>query len=163
MNCLTESIDIFPTVLDLLGIKNSIPVQGKSLMKSIRDRSAVRGFAYGSSSVPGGTRFVVSKSWKYIEAMKYNHDEMGGFMRNGKLDYLYNGEHLYDMEADSQERNNLAEREGEVKKKIVERLEAFELANRKFKERYYSSAEKGKKVAMDEKLRKELQVLGYIQ
>lgn len=163
VNCLTESIDIFPTVLDFLGIKNSIPIQGKSLMKSIRDRSTVRKFAYGSSSNPGGSRFVVSKRWKYIEAMKYNPDEMIGFMRNGKLDYLYISEHLYDMEADPQEMNNLARRQEEEIKMMVEKLKEFELSNEEFRQRYYSSVKGDIKIDMDEKLKEDLKALGYLQ
>lgn len=138
VNSLVRTVDIAPTVLDLLGLPPLRGIQGKSLVPLITGESkdleltgygeSAEFLAFGASMI----RFVREGRWKYIH--KLNPE-------------------LYDVVADPGENSNLAESRPE----IVERLRArmAELISE-------GDATPGDaEVQMDAEMRERLQSLGY--
>ncbi len=91
---LTEIIDVFPTLTELLGIDAPVRCLGKSLVSLFTEQEKeLREFQLSEISVPmwGDSRNTMIRNHKY----KYVVDQQGrGYM-------------LYDLEADPEEQNNL--------------------------------------------------------
>lgn len=83
---LSELMDIYPTVCDLVGIENPETVQGESLVPVIEDPKAiVRDAAF---SISKGSHGIRSQDWAYMR-------------------YKDGSEELYDMKADPKQYTNL--------------------------------------------------------
>lgn len=93
---LVELIDLYPTLAELVGLKTSQHLQGKSIVKTLDDNDyEVRDFAFSvsRSGKNEGQGFLIrTKKWAYIQ---YDEDAKGGM-------------ELYDMETDVLQFNNLA-------------------------------------------------------
>lgn len=106
-----KSIDVAPTLLDLLGFAGALPGTGRSALPAISGGGDALGdgysetyyarFHYGWSEL----RAVRTKRWHFIEAPK---------------------EELYDLDADPGERTNLASSELGVVERMRESLASFE-------------------------------------
>ncbi|WP_117882748.1 sulfatase [Aureibaculum luteum] len=91
-NSFVELLDLYPTISELAGIKSSIHLQGKSLVKTIDNAEfQVRQEAFSVSQ--GGKSFLLrTEKWAYIQ---YNEDASAGI-------------ELFDMVKDPQQFTNLA-------------------------------------------------------
>jgi arylsulfatase A-like enzyme/Flp pilus assembly protein TadD len=140
ISTLVRTVDIAPTVLDLLGLPPRQDVQGVSLRPLLEgDTADLKLTGYGESIESLATfgtailRFVREGNWKYIH----------------KVD-----PELYDVRADPDELSNLASRHPEV----VERLRS------RLKELIASAPDRpqGAEVATDGEMLAQLAALGYV-
>jgi len=95
-NSFVELLDLYPTIAELAGLKNSKHLQGKSLVKTFSNPGhKVRDMAFSVSQ--GGKSFLLrTEKWAYIQ---YDEDAKSGI-------------ELYDMEKDPKQFRNLAYTEG---------------------------------------------------
>ncbi len=134
-----RSIDIMPTILDILKIKVSKEVQGESLLSYITGRknedlsSYIETYSpretYGWSELVG----VIADEWKYIKAPKPE---------------------LYNLQTDPKEERNLIKEEKRIAVSMIEKLD-------KMIEKYSSKKAPGKKRLTREEEAK-LRSLGYL-
>ncbi|MRH99685.1 sulfatase-like hydrolase/transferase [Kriegella sp. EG-1] len=91
-NSFTELLDLYPTLIDLAGIKNNKNLQGKNIRATLDNPlTSVRDMAFSVSQ--GGKSFLVrTDKWAYIQ-----YDEDAG-----------SGMELFDMDLDPKQYNNLA-------------------------------------------------------
>ncbi|MNR17826.1 Choline-sulfatase [compost metagenome] len=93
-NTFTELVDLYPTLADLVGLKYSKHIQGKSLLKTFdKPAHSVRDEAF-SVSLDGEAFLLRTKEWAYIQ---YKEDASRGI-------------ELYDMINDPSQFNNLAKK-----------------------------------------------------
>ncbi|MEN8187311.1 MAG: sulfatase [Bacteroidota bacterium] len=111
-NSFVELIDMYPTVAELVGLKYSEHIQGKSLVKTFDNPNhKVRDMAF-SVSQRGRTFLLRTDTWAYIQ---YDEDAKSGM-------------ELFDMENDPKQYTNLAYNPeyskivGEFQKKLREKL-----------------------------------------
>jgi len=134
----TRLIDIMPSMLDMLNIKESYPYQGVSLIPYIegKEQKDLDSYLetyyprenYGWSELTG----LISKEWKYIHAPK---------------------QELYNLKSDPREENNLVLSETGIASKMERSLEALILN--------YASPGTGKRTPKQEDLDR-LRSLGYV-
>lgn len=127
---LVQIIDIAPTILDFLGIKNEqIDFDGRSLLPLITGKKEkIRNFAFAEDLTPGEfkirksvrRRVLRTEKYKYIQSF-YGPAEFL-FSVNPKIDKLDMKEELYDLKKDKTERKNIAERKNEIKLKLKKDL-----------------------------------------
>ena len=161
---LVELIDIMPTVLDWLGILNEDDAfQGMSLLGIITGRTEGKAFAFGSSSNLNYIRYVVSNKWKYIESLKREPGNIGSLYRKDGIDYLFAGEHLYNISSDPQEKRNYYDEQEVIKDEMLEKLSDFTISNEEFRKRYLIFEESAEASPLDEELAENLRALGYLQ
>ncbi|MBI2134859.1 sulfatase [Candidatus Woesearchaeota archaeon] len=97
---LAQSIDILPTILDLLKIEIPQQMQGKSLINIRNNDNKKNQYVYGYSL---GDYYIRSEKWKYM----LNND---------------GSEELYFLLNDSKEQNNLIEKNSIILKRIKNKL-----------------------------------------
>ncbi len=169
-----ESIDILPTILDVLDLSEGEAGQGRSLTRLMTKEGAgdQEACAFGESSNSGGTCFVRSLKWKYIGPMKQDLTEVVRIhLRPSKnvdlTGYIQKGEQLYNLESDPLEMVNLIDKEPAVARQLRERLGTWEKENKEYARAHASggrapSAEKAGP-ALTEEEKEELRALGYVQ
>ncbi|MBI2592747.1 MAG: sulfatase [Candidatus Colwellbacteria bacterium] len=119
---LAEQIDILPTLLDLLGIQNRLPIEGKSLSPLIFQDKEVNEYIFaGSNFTPGAnnqyyekkTRVEVirDKNWKLIKETVFEKD---GTSKESL--------ELYDISQDKEELHNVLDERADVVSDLKERL-----------------------------------------
>ena len=77
---LIESIDIMPSILEVLRMKNASQMQGNSFMKIIENPHAQwKEFVYGYSVKDGPKAFIRSSRWKLLtrDIQKYYNRNLG--------------------------------------------------------------------------------------
>lgn len=116
INSTTRSIDILPTILEILKIKkkgNYKQIQGKSLLPFIKGKVDKR-IAYSETGGLGGP--VPSPEKHNIKSI-----------RTDKWKFIYNEtnkkKELYNLEQDKEEKNNLIGKEFEIEKYLWEKLQ----------------------------------------
>lgn len=143
-----SQIDVFPTVVDALGlsISDEIRFQGRSLMPLIRNERIPEIPVFSEAC---GHHLGDKKRWFVgIRTSKYK------FFYSPYNDKF--SEQLYDLENDPAEKRNIINEKRDIAQKLKETFEAArKKAEKKWKKHVYSSDEKKK---IEEKLRR----LGYI-
>jgi arylsulfatase A-like enzyme len=142
-----ESIDVFPTVLDVLGEPRPPELQGTSLLPALAGApDASSRYAFGTVDHPDGTmsvRSIRSARWRYLE----NPD-------NYSPHHVWvAAEELYDVDADPLQQRNVVEEHGAVASEL--RGELAEWAER-VREGATPTERK-----LDPKLAEQLEALGY--
>tara|TARA_Y100000310_G_C20639790_1_gene793256 strand:+ start:379 stop:1731 length:1353 start_codon:yes stop_codon:yes gene_type:complete len=152
INKITQTIDIMPTIFDLLGVNPNLKIAGKSLVPLIKGDGGHREFAYSESGVShftqnkrftikgieGKSRMITDGKWKLI---CFPHPENN----------IYE---LYNLEEDKGEENNLVDKEVEIVSKLKIKLNEF------INEKKDQGGEE--EVELKEKSKKLLKKLGYI-
>lgn len=104
-------VDLSPTFLDLLGLKDPRKTTGQSLKRALAGDAKADGVIFGATDVPflvnewSPLRCWIEGHWKYIRTTKPE---------------------LYDLAADPHERRNLLEANPEVARELKARLADFE-------------------------------------
>ena len=107
----TPHVDIFPTILDIIGIKSQEQVDGKSLLPIINGKKLRDSFVYIESS-PG----IGKGKDKVIGIRSSNFKYFRDLNNTGRV------LHLYDLKNDSLEENNIANKSKSVLKNLEEEL-----------------------------------------
>lgn len=141
-----SSVDIVPTVLDLLGLPIPDDVQGRSLAPVLRGDEDAEGLE------------DLSRRPLYAETLSprlgFGWGELRALMRGDhKLIYGPRPE-LYDLGADPRELDDLFEREGELAERMERELSRFLVE--------HAAQDLDAAVEMDEETRRKLMALGYI-
>ena len=139
----TRSIDIFPTVFDLLGFTNSGKIQGKSLLPLIRGEDYEENFCY-MHTIPHEK--LSDNDQVGIRTSKYKYFRHA---RNPSLNI-----HLYDLNQDTLENKNIYQENPEKIQEMEEIIAKF--LNFENKEVIDDDADD------DAKIREELKKLGYL-
>ena len=151
INSLVESIDIMPTILDLLGIKGP-KMQGKGLIGLIAGDEKGKEYVFGFGT-DGGV-FIRSGRWKMI-------NDSG--LQEGRFK-------LFDLNSDPLERVNLISKGLAIEKILKEKLKEKMELSLKLREELLSgrgmsqdveSDHKG--VSLTEEEKEKLRALGYLQ
>ena len=107
----TSHVDIFPTILDIIGIESQEQVDGKSLLPIINGKKLRDSFVYIESS-PG----IGKGKDKVIGIRSSNFKYFRDLSNTGRV------LHLYDLKNDSLEENNIANKSKSVLKNLEEEL-----------------------------------------
>ncbi len=136
-----RTVDIAPTVLEILGFKNNQGMQGESLVPLIKDPNhSLDLTGYGES-----TRFATTFGLPVIR-----------FIRQGRWKYIHKvSPELYDLDADPNETRNLIGTEPQKAAELRERLKAL-------LEEEAGAAPEDSIVEVDPNTEAELKVLGYL-
>ena len=130
-------VDLFPTLLELGGLNSPGFCRGRSLQPALEGKSIPARFCYSQSEEPYLHAFwsplqgVTKERWRYVRSTKPE---------------------LYDLIADPAERDNLAEREPAVVRKLDGELTAFEAKFQK---------QAGMTVTLSSQEQRALESLGY--
>jgi arylsulfatase A-like enzyme len=129
-NALIGSVDLAPTILQLLDIEIPSYLEGKSflpLLKNNRDTHRNKIYMFEHEAI--SRRGVRTPKWKFIKNAKENEDNVGS--RLEALGYISialespEEKELYDLENDPEEMENLIEKFPEVAKDLEDDLEKF--------------------------------------
>jgi len=151
VRALTETVDIFPTVLDLFALPIPSSVQGKSLLPLITgERRAVHDFVFARAEGTPESYLVRDQRWAMI------------LFKGGEL------QALYDLERDPwQARNVIAEHPKEVARMTAafeefaqtQRYPPLDFADPNWKP---SQRPRAPRMKMSEEQKRELKALGYV-
>ncbi|MFO0916914.1 MAG: sulfatase-like hydrolase/transferase [Planctomycetaceae bacterium] len=136
---LVSLVDLMPTVLDCLNIKQSSPTCGRSLRATLSGRSIATQSCYAGTDAPfefsgwAPLRAVVNDRWKYIETSRPE---------------------LYDLAQDPQELHDLAAEQPERRQELADALHSLQ---QQMSRRAVSTSE----VQLTSKERRKLESLGY--
>ncbi|MEM7412949.1 MAG: sulfatase [Myxococcota bacterium] len=146
-----RSIDILPTLADLMGLPRAMGVEGQSLAPLMNGTERQGRIAYGGAvKVAPRRNFVRHLGWKYIEAVPEGAAASPLRPRPAPVE-------LYDLTADPGERKNLAAEQPET----VERFRAWLAAHRA--EARGGAPQPAVDEDLPEELRERLRSLGYVE
>ena len=147
-------IDVMPTLLDILNIPIAQDVQGKSLLPLLKGESIeMPKYFYAEAICHGPERkMVFDGRYKYIYSPEPN------IQKTNRKIYPVQMHELYDIQKDPGERKNLYYMEKEMAKLMHEKLTEF-MHSAESKKRFGEEDE----FKVDDKLKKRLQSLGYIE
>jgi len=108
-------LDVMPSVLEIVGVRNNEPMEGESLLPLIGGKESRSGeYVFSESSFSPYPRCVRSENWKLI------HNRGSGYNQSGK-DY-----ELYDLKADPGELHNLAEDYPQIAALLKDKLDRWD-------------------------------------
>lgn len=135
-----SSVDIVPTVLELLGIKTTQSFQGRSLVEMMKGKGADRDYYMDSAYAK------LHFGWSFLRALGSK-----GFTVVEAPDV-----EVYDWETDKRQENNLAQQKKELADSYIKRLRVL------VREMHNPVFANSAKVRMSEDMRAQLEALGYI-
>ena len=151
INGLVESIDIMPTIIDLLGMKRP-KMQGKSLTGLINGDERGKEYIFGFGS--GGNLFVRTERWKMLNDSS---------LKEGRFK-------LFDLHSDPMERVNLIGKglkiEDRLKKRLKEEIEKSQQLRKELLNREAISGDKDRRykdVSLTQEEKEKLRALGYLK
>ena len=136
-----ESMDIMPTVLELLGISIPKGLDGESLAELTKKGSYNSTFAFSEKDYD--YRMIRSEDWKLLL-------RAGNESKKSEIE-------LYNLKVDSKEQNNLFAQEVEIGKSLFAELQAW-MGIQKGKSKFVPTD----KIELDENLKEQLKALGYM-
>jgi arylsulfatase len=137
-----QTLDLFPTFLELLGAEIPIEIQGKSLLAAARGSTDPLRPVFSEGRLLDGRYAMAVRvgSWKLIRDLKNDRTE------------------LYDLDADPGEKDEAAARHPEKVKELLAELGAFQARNSALRPRFI-----GGNPTLDRKTIEQLEALGYVQ
>jgi len=145
-----QTIDIFPTFLDLIGEPRPSYLSGKSLKRLMLSSSDVESPFHGEIFVETGMELslkaVIDGYWKLIRKTQKDSDDPEKY-------------ELYNLKDDPSERNDLIYRNSIASEYLKRRLKNWTLSQEKLEKLVKEDVEK----TLTEKEIEELKALGYIQ
>ena len=142
---LVSSIDIFPTIAEIVDIpKKNTKIHGRSLLPLINGKKIEERPVYIESDIDSSSKINVIG----IRTSKYK------YFRNG--DSISTNQHLYDLQNDILEENNIAEKNPNLVREMETILHKMKDGSFSQSERKQTDEEKQKKI------QEELKKLGYI-
>jgi membrane-anchored protein YejM (alkaline phosphatase superfamily) len=142
---LAQSIDTLPTLLDLLSIPVPEQAQGRSLVGILEDKSRSPAHEFVFSQGVNNIFSIRSDKWKYIRGIKCSP-------KGGQDPY----EHLFDLQNDSPEKNDLIVSRPETARMLRDRLERWQKDLVR-----YNKEEREFPVDIPEETRKRIKKTGY--
>lgn len=133
-----QLIDIMPTILDILGVRKDITIEGKSLLPFIFAKEDTTG-RYAFSELLGVVASIRAEDWKLVFSLDKNRYE------------------LYNLKSDPDERNNLAESKSEKLESLKKELSDWVERMRQGDSRSPSGRE------LKDGIKAKLRSLGYTQ
>jgi tetratricopeptide (TPR) repeat protein len=104
-------VDVFPTILELLGLNPARKISGRSVSPALQGGAAPGSLCYGATDEP-----FLKEGWSPLRSLT-----------DGPLKYIRTTRvELYDLDSDPDERNNLAEKDPELVQAMESRLADFE-------------------------------------
>jgi choline-sulfatase len=164
VDTLVESVDIVPTVMELLGFPVPDEVDGQSLAGLIR-KGHERGLeevAMGASSNMGGMQYVRTPLWKYIGPWGYSLERVVKDFNPQPatepelLKRLPVGEQLFDLKNDPGEQLNVIDERPRVADQMRERLKVLRERCR------HLTRERQRSLRPEQQEREQLKALGYV-
>jgi arylsulfatase A-like enzyme len=137
-DALAETIDIYPTIHDLLGLEIPAPIQGESLMPLIEGKGESK-----EAVVQGRETRIITREWSALI------NESGSSV-----------EQLFYLPSDPTEQRNLAGENPVVEREMLERARNLRKSNRDLRVYYESEI---KTVDLDDETIERLKSLGYLQ
>jgi len=134
-----ESIDIMPTILELIGL-DCPAVQGESMLKAINKGKMLRTYAFSEGGKKGSIKALLSREWKYI------------------YDTSTQTEELYHLLKDPAESQNLVRDYQRVRENMRTHLQRILSANAELSKNYVQRT-----VDLDKDLKRKLRSLGYLR
>jgi choline-sulfatase len=160
---LVQSVDVLPTVMELLGQPVPKDVDGHSLAGLIHTGASVREdeFAFGMSNNTGETPYIRTRDWKYIGRAGYTRKtilqwHLKSDPRSEVAQRLPVLPQLFDLVNDPGEHENLIAERPEVAAKMKQRVQAI-LARC-----VRPGGDRAGEVQLDEHERQRLRALGYV-
>lgn len=132
-------VDLMPSLLDLLGIRHDLPLQGRSFAPVLKGEPYADAPVFSEASLDARQRSVRTREWKYIES---------------KVD-----RELYNLREDPRELVNVCERQQEICDDFARRLQAWQKQNAKVAKQVALPTAPAAEV--DEETRERLRALGY--
>lgn len=155
VRALTETVDVFPTILDLLGLETPETVQGKSLIPLITGATpAVHDFVFAVAPGTPRSYLIRDLNWALI------------LYRGGKL------RALYDLVEDPWQTKNVIDDRPEVAERMADAFKQFAQAQRfppldyvdpDWKPSSQQVAPGERTPQMSEETRRQLEALGYVR
>jgi len=119
IDSLVQHVDLLPTIVDILKIKDEFNFDGKSLIPLIKNKKdKIRDFIFTEEAYIENKRAIRTKNYKYITTLS---DER----KKCKFCQVIHGENeeLYDLKKDPLEVNNLINEEQDIANKLKSLLE----------------------------------------
>ena len=141
---LAQSVDILPTILDLLHIKQPFHAQGKSLMPLLLDNASapINAYVYGQKRKQA---YIRSDTWKLVVDREHEKDEKACHLAR-----------LFNIKTDRGESRNLCKDEPRVFREMMAKLNKHLDATPKYIDKEYRFLP-----GVDEKTRKRIRETGY--
>ncbi|MCD6353686.1 MAG: sulfatase, partial [Proteobacteria bacterium] len=143
---LVASIDIMPTILNIVGLTHPANIQGKNILPIINGYQKELNTELYGEHVNHTQVMIRNKKWKLIKSLKDRQYHERFFIKSGN-------EELYDLENDPDELNNVAKQHPLLVSQFTNKLENW--LNEK------KPASVSDKKTMDEESREILRSLGY--
>jgi len=163
--CLSQLIDIFPTLLDYLSIKSNLSLQGKSLLPAIRQRAEVHRVVHSITHFNPhleSTFSIRSKEWKLILfnlprfSIKLFKSRPKTLIKYFKLIAFQPRKMLFNLFEDGEEKQNLAK----IRPDICTRFERVRMELVKQNKERRNSGKITTELRSD--IKEHLKALGYI-
>jgi len=161
-----QLMDIFPSILDVLGMKGNFKMEGSSFApafngKKITDK-AIFSEGYPHVSIRDeGYKLIsaYSKFWSHKEILsKFNDGTASGSWKRDLMSFYlrFCPDKLYNIQDDKEEKTNLIRKEKEIHRKL--KLKLKNILERILREDLSSSSE----TVIDDEMEKQLKSLGYL-
>ena len=149
-----QLLDIFPTILDMLGFEGIEDIEGQSFLGGSQREIAVAeyfGFHHTvdliKETFPGLNHDVLEKYDRRLKVLRTNQHKL--------IRVPNDTDELYDLNADPGEQNNIIHQEEGIAEELRDKLKTWESS--------FQSEEIESETAIDERTRKRLRNLGYIE
>jgi arylsulfatase A-like enzyme len=148
VTALVESVDIYPTVLDLLELPVPEDLRGKSLLPVMRGESEVHRKNAYSEMAHGLQRAIRTDTYKLIESLSDGNENYSYMFHKGDLE-------LYRLQTDPQEMKNRAVPDAAIASELRTKLNQWS--------KDFMKLESPEKKEVSPEMQEHLRALGYLE